>query len=274
VFSGRGRGLGIALVECERTFAGDVGGVGKRCPPRFKFLSKKCPKVQTREKACSFHLPVQNHFTRHNITSGNPSLLDVPRTVTHHSTPTITMGAETIINATGGQKGRELAEPLLDDNIDRFTMFPIKYNDIWEMYKKAEASFWTGAFPLTCPSSSPPHTRLASARARESRRRRRAASPGVHVFPRIYSNHFPFFPLLKANSPRLPFATAEEVDLSDDMKHWEKLSDDEKHFISHILAFFAASDGIVLENLGVRFMKEVQVPEVSGALLFFQQPVF
>ena len=66
----------------------------------------------------------------------------------------------------------------------------------------------------------------------------------------------------------LPEITAEEVDLSDDMKHWEKLSDDEKHFISHILAFFAASDGIVLENLGVRFMKEVQVPEVSGALCF------
>ena len=85
---------------------------------------------------------------------------------------------------------------------------------------------------------------------------------------------FPFLHSSVRPSPRLPFATAEEVDLSDDMKHWEKLSDDEKHFISHILAFFAASDGIVLENLGVRFMKEVQVPEVSGALLFFQQPVF
>ena len=46
------------------------------------------------------------------------------------------------------------------------------------------------------------------------------------------------------------------------MKHWETLTDDEKHFISHILAFFAASDGIVLENLGVRFMGEVQFPEV------------
>ena len=60
----------------------------------------------------------------------------------------------------------------------------------------------------------------------------------------------------------LPEITAEEVDLSDDIKHWETLSDDEKHFISHILAFFAASDGIVLENLGVRFMGEVQFPEV------------
>jgi len=46
------------------------------------------------------------------------------------------------------------------------------------------------------------------------------------------------------------------------MKHWETLTKDEKHFVSHVLAFFAASDGIVLENLGVRFMKEVQVPEV------------
>jgi ribonucleoside-diphosphate reductase subunit M2 len=55
---------------------------------------------------------------------------------------------------------------------------------------------------------------------------------------------------------------AEEVDLGDDLRHWEKLSKDEQHFILHVLAFFAASDGIVLENLGVRFMKEVQLPEV------------
>jgi ribonucleoside-diphosphate reductase subunit M2 len=52
------------------------------------------------------------------------------------------------------------------------------------------------------------------------------------------------------------------VDLGDDMRHWEKLTPDEKHFILHVLAFFAASDGIVLENLGARFMKEVQLPEV------------
>lgn len=56
------------------------------------------------------------------------------------------------------------------------------------------------------------------------------------------------------------------MDLGDDQKHWEKLSADEKHFISHVLAFFAASDGIVLENLAVRFMKELQVPEVREAL--------
>jgi ribonucleotide reductase beta subunit family protein with ferritin-like domain len=53
----------------------------------------------------------------------------------------------------------------------------------------------------------------------------------------------------------------EEIDLSSDMPHWERLSDDERHFISHVLAFFAASDGIVNENLCTRFMKEVQVPE-------------
>ena len=91
-------------------------------------------------------------------------------------------------------------EPLLEENPDRFTMFPIKYNKVWEMYKKAEASFWT----------------------------------------------------------------AEEVDLSSDMKHWETLTDDEKFFIKNVLAFFAASDGIVLENLGIRFMKEVQIPEARA----------
>jgi ribonucleoside-diphosphate reductase subunit M2 len=55
------------------------------------------------------------------------------------------------------------------------------------------------------------------------------------------------------------------VDLGDDQKHFDKLSADEKHFVSHVLAFFAASDGIVLENLGVRFMKDIQVPEVRAA---------
>jgi ribonucleoside-diphosphate reductase beta chain len=57
------------------------------------------------------------------------------------------------------------------------------------------------------------------------------------------------------------FWTAEEIDLSDDMKHWEGMSSGEKHFVSHILAFFAASDGIVNENLAVNFMSEVQLPE-------------
>ncbi|MCO5934220.1 ribonucleoside-diphosphate reductase small subunit [Mucilaginibacter sp. RB4R14] len=91
----------------------------------------------------------------------------------------------------------EQTELLLKENKDRFVILPIKYPAIWEMYKKAEASFWT----------------------------------------------------------------AEEIDLSDDMKHWEVLNDGERHFISHILAFFAASDGIVNENLAINFMSEVQLPE-------------
>eukprot|EP00249_Psilotum_nudum_P009231 c217_g1_i1 orf=258-1253(+) len=91
-------------------------------------------------------------------------------------------------------------EPILAENPQRFCMFPIKYPEVWEMYKKAEASFWT----------------------------------------------------------------AEEVDLSADQHDWEGLNDDERHFITHVLAFFAASDGIVLENLGVRFMKEVQIPEARA----------
>ncbi|WP_256009039.1 ribonucleoside-diphosphate reductase small subunit [Desertivirga xinjiangensis] len=57
------------------------------------------------------------------------------------------------------------------------------------------------------------------------------------------------------------FWTAEEIDLSADQKDWESLNSGERHFISHILAFFAASDGIVNENLAVNFMSEVQVPE-------------
>uniref|UniRef100_A0A7N0ZZA8 Uncharacterized protein n=1 Tax=Kalanchoe fedtschenkoi TaxID=63787 RepID=A0A7N0ZZA8_KALFE len=91
-------------------------------------------------------------------------------------------------------------EPLLAPNPDRFCMFPIQYPEIWEMYKKAEASFWT----------------------------------------------------------------AEEVDLSQDRRHWDSLTYDEQHFIKHVLAFFAASDGIVLENLAGRFMKEVQVSEARA----------
>jgi ribonucleoside-diphosphate reductase beta chain len=88
-------------------------------------------------------------------------------------------------------------ELLLRENKDRFVILPINYPQIWEMYKKHEASFWT----------------------------------------------------------------AEEIDLGDDMKDWNALNDGERHFISHILAFFAASDGIVNENLAVNFMSEVQLPE-------------
>ena len=78
------------------------------------------------------------------------------------------------------------------------------------------------------------------------------------------------FVILPINYPRIwemykkheaSFWTAEEIDLSDDLKHWGNLNDGERHFISHILAFFAASDGIVNENLAINFMSEVQLPE-------------
>ena len=60
------------------------------------------------------------------------------------------------------------------------------------------------------------------------------------------------------------FWRAEEIDLSKDLEHWSKLTDNERHFIQMVLAFFAASDGIVLENLGVRFMTEVQLAEARA----------
>jgi ribonucleoside-diphosphate reductase subunit M2 len=60
------------------------------------------------------------------------------------------------------------------------------------------------------------------------------------------------------------FWTAEEIDLSQDTKDWEKLSDSEQHFVKHVLAFFAASDGIVLENLASQFTTEVQIPEARA----------
>ncbi|RIJ37555.1 ribonucleoside-diphosphate reductase small subunit [Pontibacter oryzae] len=88
-------------------------------------------------------------------------------------------------------------EPILQENPNRFVLFPIQHDEVWQMYKQAEASFWT----------------------------------------------------------------AEEIDLSQDLKDWENLNDGERHFISHVLAFFAASDGIVNENLAVNFMNEVQIPE-------------
>jgi ribonucleoside-diphosphate reductase beta chain len=88
-------------------------------------------------------------------------------------------------------------EPILMDNPNRFVLFPIKYQEVWKMYKNHVASFWT----------------------------------------------------------------AEEIDLAPDLVDWEKLTNDERHFIKHVLAFFAASDGIVNENLVLNFMREVQIPE-------------
>jgi ribonucleoside-diphosphate reductase beta chain len=91
-------------------------------------------------------------------------------------------------------------EPILKENPNRFVLFPIEHNDIWDIYKKAEASFWT----------------------------------------------------------------AEEIDLQQDVTDWEnKLTDDERYFVKHILAFFAASDGIVNENLAENFVNEVQYTEAK-----------
>jgi len=91
-------------------------------------------------------------------------------------------------------------EPILVDNPNRFVLFPIQHDDIWNFYKKCEASFWT----------------------------------------------------------------AEEIDLHQDITDWEtKLNDDEKFFIKHVLAFFAASDGIVNENLAENMVSEVQYTEAK-----------
>jgi ribonucleotide reductase beta subunit family protein with ferritin-like domain len=93
--------------------------------------------------------------------------------------------------------GKLKPEPLLTESENRFVLFPIQHHDVWEMYKKAEASFWT----------------------------------------------------------------AEELDLAHDEVDWVKLSDNERFFIKNILAFFAASDGIVNENLLMNFANEVQISE-------------
>ena len=80
-------------------------------------------------------------------------------------------------------------------------------------------------------------------------------------------NRFVIFPIehhdlwAKYKQQMSVFWIPEEVDLSKDMTDWEKLNDKEKHFIKHVLGFFAGSDGIVMENLATRFMREVQVPE-------------
>lgn len=96
-------------------------------------------------------------------------------------------------------------ESLLQPNPDRFVLFPIKYDEIWKAYKKAEASFWT----------------------------------------------------------------AEEIDFSKDRQDWDnKLNNNERFFIKHVLAFFAGSDGIVLENLAQNFCSEIQIPEARAFYAF------
>jgi ribonucleoside-diphosphate reductase beta chain len=96
-------------------------------------------------------------------------------------------------------KELKVSEPLLIDDPQRFVIFPIKHDDIWQFYKNSVASFWT----------------------------------------------------------------AEEIDLSQDLTDWENLNDGERHFISNVLAFFAASDGIVNENLAVDFISNVQYAEAK-----------
>jgi len=94
----------------------------------------------------------------------------------------------------------QFVEPILQENKDRFVIFPIQHHDLWEWYKKSEASMWT----------------------------------------------------------------AEEIDLHQDITDWSgKLTDDERYFIKHVLAFFAASDGIVNENLAENFVNEVQYSEAK-----------
>ncbi|XP_011064213.1 PREDICTED: putative ribonucleoside-diphosphate reductase small chain B, partial [Acromyrmex echinatior] len=126
--------------------------------------------------------------------------------VSLHTSPKKSCISPTISQDHGLKNGVQLKEdfnpklePLLQEGPNRFVIFPIQYPDIWDMYKKAVASFWT----------------------------------------------------------------IEEVSLhKQDKKDWnEKLNSDEKRFISHVLAFFAASDGIVNENLIEKFSQEVKIPE-------------
>jgi ribonucleoside-diphosphate reductase subunit M2 len=95
-------------------------------------------------------------------------------------------------------------EPILRDSSDRYTLFPIQYDDIYQMYKRQVDSFWR----------------------------------------------------------------PEEVDLSRDLNDWAKLTDDERHFISMTLAFFAGSDGLVMENISMRFLNDVKVAEARSFYAF------
>ena len=99
------------------------------------------------------------------------------------------------------------------------------------------------------------------------RRRMGAMNPADEPLLRDNPNRFVLFPIRyhdiwrKYKEAESSIWTMEEIDLGTDLKDWENLNDDERHFIKHVLAFFAASDGIVLENLSARFMTEVKIPE-------------
>jgi ribonucleotide reductase beta subunit family protein with ferritin-like domain len=93
-----------------------------------------------------------------------------------------------------------MEDPILAPSLARFTSFPVRYSDLWDLYKKAVGSFWT----------------------------------------------------------------VEEIDLAGDLKDWDKLNSDEQHFIKMVLAFFAASDGIVMENIDMNFSNDVQIAEARS----------
>lgn len=99
--------------------------------------------------------------------------------------------------------------------------------------------------------------------------RRSGSRLGIPGFTLVCRPHRPFFLWMSRNVEFAAYLTtyrrsaAEEVDLSSDLTDWATLTHNEKHFIKHVLAFFAASDGIVLENLAGRFMTDVQLPEVG-----------
>ena len=78
------------------------------------------------------------------------------------------------------------------------------------------------------------------------------------LFPIEHNDIWSFYKKAEAS-----FWTAEEIDLSQDLVDWERLTDDERHFVKHVLAFFAASDGIVNENLAENFLSEVQYTEAK-----------
>ncbi|XP_020639042.2 ribonucleoside-diphosphate reductase subunit M2 B isoform X1 [Pogona vitticeps] len=112
--------------------------------------------------------------------------------------------------------------------------------------------------PTPCGAARPTSdTRLSSDSTKSDEEPLLRKNPGRFViFPIHYPDIWKMYKQAQAS-----FWTAEEVDLSKDLPHWTKLKAEEKHFISHILAFFAASDGIVNENLVERFSQEVQIPE-------------
>ena len=78
------------------------------------------------------------------------------------------------------------------------------------------------------------------------------------LFPIEHNDIWGFYKKAEAS-----FWTAEEIDLSQDLVDWERLTEDERHFVKHVLAFFAASDGIVNENLAENFLSEVQYTEAK-----------